>query len=90
MKQWNYRYAEAYGSKDWSVANPQKEGRDTVTVKSALLQPDGRTVFLELDSVKPVMQMEVKWNLDTVSDRTLRSQMWLTVNRPGKAFASGR
>ena len=90
VKQWNYRYAEAYGSKDWSVANPQKEGRDTVTVKSALLQPDGRTVFLELDSVKPVMQMEVKWNLDTVSDRTLRSQMWLTVNRPGKAFASGR
>ena len=90
VKQWNYRYAEAYGSKDWSVTNPQKEGRDAVTVKSAHLQPDGRTVFLELDSVKPVMQMEVKWNLDTVSDRTLRSQMWLTVNQPGKAFASGR
>ena len=90
VKQWNYRYAEAYGSKDWSVANPQKEGRDTVAVKSAHLQPDGRTVFLELDSVKPVMQMEVKWNLDTVTDRTLRSQMWLTVNQPDKAFASGR
>ncbi|PYJ99365.1 MAG: hypothetical protein DME23_09760 [Verrucomicrobia bacterium] len=32
VEQWNYRYAAQYGSKDWSVANPDKEGHDQVLV----------------------------------------------------------
>ena len=81
LKQWNYRYAEAYGSKDWSVANPDREGRDDVTVKSARLLPNGRSVFLEIPGLKPVMQLEVKYNVDaTDGGKPLTGQLWMTVN----------
>jgi len=90
VKEWNYRYAAAYGSKDWSVQNPDKEGRDEVKVRAARLEPDGRTVFLDLGRVMPVMQMEVKWNLDTAEGRPMRSQMWMTVNEPDKPFVPSR
>lgn len=81
VKQWNYRYAEAYGSKDWSVSDPSHEGRDEVTVKAARLLPDGKSVFLDLGELKPVMQMEVKYSLNSEQGTALRSQLWLTLNQ---------
>jgi hypothetical protein len=84
VKQWNYRYAREYGSKDWSVLNPRKEGQDDVFVKSAKLQPDGRTVSLTIPDLKPVMQMEVQYNVDGASgERPLRGRLWLSVNKLG-------
>lgn len=81
LTQWNYRYAKAYGSKDWSVTDPDREGRDEVTVKSATLQGDGRTVLLEIPGLKPVMQMELRYNVDPAGEgRPLRGSMWWTVN----------
>jgi len=82
LREWNYRYAEAYGSKDWSVANPEREGRDDVAVKSAKLGADGRSVFLEIPGLKPVMQFELKYNVDAADGgKPLRGQLWLTVNK---------
>ena len=81
VTQWNYRYAAQYGSKDWSVANPTKQGHDEVEVKSARLLPDGKSVFLEIPSLQPVMQMEVKYSLATTDGQPLRSQLWLTLNK---------
>ena len=90
VKRWNYRYAAQYGSKDWSVASPDKEGRDDVPVKSAKLLADGRTVFLDLGDLAPVMQMEVKWNLDALSGKPMRNQLWLTLNKLDEVFATER
>ena len=81
IHQWNYRYASQYGSKDWSVATPEKEGRDECTVKSARLLPDGKTVFIEIPGLQPVMQMEIQYNVNTAAGKPLRSQFWLTLNR---------
>ena len=76
FKQWNYRYAEAYGSKDWSVANPDREGRDDVAVKSVRLQPDGRTVSVEIPGLQPVMQWELRYNVDAADHgRPLRGSV---------------
>jgi hypothetical protein len=80
IHQWNYHYAAQYGSKDWSVVNPGKEGRDEVTLKSARLLPDGKTVFLEMPELRPVMQMEIKYNLQASDGKALRNQLWLTLN----------
>lgn len=86
FKQWNYRYAEAYGSKDWSVANPDREGRDEVAVKSARLQPDGRTVSVEIPGLQPVMQWELRYNVDAADHgKPLRGSVWGTINAiPGR------
>jgi hypothetical protein len=86
VHEWNYRYVAQYGSKDWSVANPEKEGRDELAVTSARLLPDGKTVFIEMPGLRPVMQMEIKYNLSAADGKPLRSQLWLTLNRLDSAW----
>src|SRR5262249_20617583 len=56
----NYLYTENYGSPDFSVANPKKQGRDPVEIASAKVSPDGKTVTLAIPGLKPVMQMLIK------------------------------
>jgi hypothetical protein len=80
VHQWNYRYASSYGSKDWSVAEPRKEGRDEVAVKAAHLLGDGKTIFLEMPGLIPVMQMEIKYSLNATDGKALRNQLWVTLN----------
>ena len=57
VEQWNYEYAERYGSKEFSVAHRGVVGRDPVEIKSAKLLDDGCTVLLEIPSIAPVMRI---------------------------------
>jgi hypothetical protein len=88
VEQWNYRYAAQYGSKDWSVAHPDQEGRDTVEVRSAKLLADGRTVFLEIPDLKPVMQLQVQYNLNAKEGASMRGKVYATINRVPAPAAS--
>ena len=81
VEQWNYRYAAQYGSKDWSVAHPDREGHDPVEVRSAKLLADGKTVFLEIPGLKPVMQLQVQYNLDAKEGASMRGKVYATINR---------
>jgi hypothetical protein len=81
VQQWNYRFAAQYGSKDWSVSDPDKEGHDEVAVKSGRLLEDGQTVFLEIPALRPVMQMEIKYNLSEADGKPLRGHLWLTLHQ---------
>jgi sugar phosphate isomerase/epimerase len=80
LKRWNYRYAEEYGSKDWSVADPSKNGRDDVAVTKAALLPDGRTIRLELADAVPAMQYELRYNVDLEGKGTASGQLWFSVH----------
>ncbi len=84
VKRWNYRYAAQYGSKDWSFANPGKEGRDEVNLLEARLSGDGRTVSLRTGPLSPVMQFEIKYNLDTADGKPVKGSLWGTVNPAGE------
>lgn len=86
LKQWNYRYAAQYGSKDWSVADPTKEGRDEVVVRSAKVLADGKSVFIQTDELKPVMQMEVRYNLPFTSGASAAGPLYLTLNKLDVSF----
>ena len=81
IQQWNYRWSEKYGSPDLSVANPGKEGRDDVPIKSASLEQDGRSVFLEIPGLRPVMEMEIQYNLKFTDAKTVRGAVYTTINR---------
>jgi hypothetical protein len=83
LQQWNYRYAAQYGSKDWSVANPDKEGHDTLAVKTAHLAQDGRTVFVEVSNLRPVMQLQLQYNLAASDGAPVRGKVFGTINRTG-------
>ncbi len=42
---------------------------------------DGRTVFLEIPGLKPVMQLQVQYNLDAKEGASLRGKLYATINR---------
>jgi len=81
LEAWNYRYARDYGSKDWSVANPDREGHDTWNVTSAKLGADGRTVDLAIADLKPVMQFALRFNLDTTSGAPAAGELYGTLHK---------
>lgn len=83
VEQWNYRWTEAYGSPDYSVAHPHEKGRDTVEIHRAHLLPDGKSVFLSMHQVKPVMQMSIRYILDTEEGEVVRGTLYTTVNQAG-------
>ncbi len=78
---WNYRWSKDYGSKDYSVADPTKVGRDSVPVKDVTLSEDRRKVFLSVDRLEPVMQLRVQAGLRTASGTDLPLDYYGTVHR---------
>ncbi|WP_339731917.1 ThuA domain-containing protein [uncultured Gimesia sp.] len=80
IEQWNYLWSEKYGSPEFKVSAPQTEGRDEVEILSATLLQDQRTVFLELASVKPVMQMGITYHLTSQSGTEVKQTYYHTIN----------
>src|SRR5207244_6341475 len=54
IHQWQYRWSERYGSANYSISDPGKEGIDAVTITRAALSADGKTVALRIQSLEPV------------------------------------
>jgi glucose/arabinose dehydrogenase len=84
IEQWNYKWGEQYGSPDYSVKDPAKQGHDEVTVASAKLLGDRKTVMLSIPDLRPVMQMQINVDVDAADGTNIHDAMWLTINRvPG-------
>ena len=60
-QQWNYHWSGGYRSPDFKVSQPKAEGHDELEVESVTLQPDGRTVFLAIRQLQPVMQIAIRY-----------------------------
>jgi hypothetical protein len=90
---WNYVWGPMYGSGEFSVDTPDKAAEDKVllreskshvkhdkvVVKSAKLSKDKKKVFLEID-MKEVMQMHIKFDLETIKGKPVISEIFNTVN----------
>ena len=83
---WNYRWTNRYGSPDYKVSEPDKTGRDKLEVKSAKLLADGRSVFIEIDGIQPVMQMEIAYDLESVAGGELVDKVHNTIHNLRPAF----
>jgi hypothetical protein len=81
IEQWNYRWTEQYGSPDYSVADPQKNGRDPVPVQSVRVSSDARTVFLGISDLQPVMQMRIQLRLRSMDGSRIAQEIYQTINR---------
>ena len=79
VEQWNYKWTSSYGSAEYSVKDPTKQEHDQVDVKSVQLSADGRTLFLEIPGIKPVMQMKVNFTITTAAGRPLEAEIHNTV-----------
>ncbi len=79
IQQWNYRYGSDYGSSDYKVSDPKAEGHDDMEVHSATLLDD-RTVFLETEPLRPVMQLSVNYVLTATDGTSIRDVYYHTIN----------
>ena len=58
-QQWNYKYSNAYGSPEYSVKNPNREGHDVLTVKASYYLDSGKTLFVEIPDIDPAMTIHL-------------------------------
>ncbi len=80
IQQWNHRWTKNYGSPDFLVSDPRREGRDEVEVLSATLLEDQRTVFLEMADVKPVMQTSISYSIAAADGAAIRQKYVHTIH----------
>jgi hypothetical protein len=81
---WNYIWTGEYGSKRWKVSNPKEEGQDEFGPKAVKLLDDRKTVELSFQSLQPVMQMQVGYNVATTEGRKVVGSTFLTINTTDK------
>src|SRR5207253_1511628 len=77
---WNYIWSADYGSKQWSVADPRKQGEDTWPVERADVSPDGASVTLSIRGWRPAMSVRVKYALPAADGAPVAGTIWGTVN----------
>ncbi|MEZ6141484.1 MAG: ThuA domain-containing protein [Zavarzinella sp.] len=80
FERWNYRYSSAYGSKDWSVENPEKEARDTVGLAKVELLNDNKTVKITPTTWKPAMQVKLAYKLKFASSGECQGTVYTTIH----------
>ncbi len=79
---WNYRYSNAYGSREYSLRWPDRPGHDVLEVTGAHLDRDGRRLFLEIPWLTPAHQVHLHL---AVGEGTWRD-LFLTVYQLGPDF----
>lgn len=85
VEQWNYRWTENYGSPEFSVMNPEEKGHDPVEVTGATLSADGKNLTLRIPGLKPVMQMKIKFLINSSAGHPLDYEIYNTITTvPGK------
>ena len=80
VAQWNYRWSSTYGSYHYSVANPDRVGHDVVAVDQKTLSADGKQLFLKIDNLRPVDQIQVTLNLRTTAGAAVICEVYGTIN----------
>ena len=71
----------AYGSPEFSVADPKKKGRDQVEIKSAKLSADGKTISLEIPTLKPVTNIVLKFKIKAADGTAVNQELDYTINK---------
>jgi hypothetical protein len=86
VQQWNYRWTKEYGSKEYSVSDPEKEKHDDLDIKAINLSSDGRRLTILLSELNPVMQMRVKYEIAASDGSPMKQEIHNTINRvPGNS-----
>lgn len=79
-KRWNYHRTSTYGSPEFLVNQPEKQGREPIEIISAKLAADGKTVTLQIKDFKPVMQETIRYLLDAADGELLDQEIMHTVH----------
>ncbi|MEO6184376.1 MAG: DUF6797 domain-containing protein [Verrucomicrobiota bacterium] len=83
VERWNYHWSGAYGSPEFSVNNPTEKKHDTLEVKTARLLPDHKSVWLQIDDLRPADQMKIKFSFDTADGASMSQEIYGTIHQMG-------
>lgn len=83
VEEWNYLWSGNYGSPDYKVSDPNQIGHDDVEVASATLLSDRRTVFLELPTLKPAMQVGINYAVKAQAGRPIQQTYYASLQKLG-------
>jgi type 1 glutamine amidotransferase/cytochrome c2 len=86
VERWNYRYSEAYGSEEYSVAHPDAVGHDAAALRGARLLESGREVFLAVADMAPAMQMRIRYSIAAADGDAFEGELYPTVHRLAPAL----
>ena len=84
--QWNYLHSEAYGSPEYSVQNPGFTGHDPVEIRSLHALKDGKSIFVEIPQLHPVMQFHLHLELKTRDGRPFAPDLYYSIFHQGEEF----
>lgn len=77
---WNYKWTGDYGSKRYRLSDGQ-EGQDDVPITGVEVSEDGRTVRVKVGPVRPVMQMQLGYNVAATDGAKVSGSVYLTVHQ---------
>ncbi len=80
-RQWLYRWAPNYGSKHYSVKDPEQEGEDTLEITAAQIAEKGRAVLLKIPGLHPVDQLRIDFQIQSADGVKLKETVYLTIHR---------
>ena len=72
------------GAPQWTKAQMGKPKHDAVTVKSARLLDDRRTVILDIPALKPVMQMSTRYGIKSADGTAVTGEIIHTIHALGE------
>jgi mono/diheme cytochrome c family protein len=75
-ERWNYLRTANYGSPHFKLDG--SKGQETMTPSSAYLSRDGKSLFVGIPDMKPVMQMRIGWSLATRDVKVLQQNAYFT------------
>ena len=78
MKKAMGKESKAGGTRGSKVAKPSFAG-DDVPLASAKLLEDGKTVFLKIPGIRPVMQMEISLDVETVEGEEIITKIYNSI-----------
>ena len=75
-ERWNYKRTFNYGSPHFKLDGAK--GQDSMVPSSAYLSRDGKSVFIGMPDMKPVMQMRIGWTLATRAGLNFEQNAYFT------------
>ena len=77
----NLRWTGDYGSPEFWVSQPNKQGREPLPIQAASLLPDGKTVALKIDGLKPVHHLVIKYKIKGADGTPINQELDYTINK---------
>ena len=85
-QQWDYLHSRTYGSPEFSVSQPDKLGHDILAIKSVQLLEGGRSIFVEIPKLHPVMQMHIRMHLKGSDNTEFKTDIFPTIIELGRMY----